>query len=309
MRTPVPLKVALNDDEGKCDCGRSLARMNANPSTVRLATNVLLGFVAGVSAAYLLPSAWLSLRNRERRMRRRCAELSKNEKLVLKYFDIPALGEPIRLLLVLGGFNWEDERVDFEEWPALKGQTKWGQLPVLITADGFELTQTKAICRFLATKVVVEGSILYPRDASIAFEIDEFIDAFEDVQRKFFPTMKIADPKEKERARANLFADDGDCTLLLHKIDTKCGSDGAMVAGVMTLADVWCFFFFKLFKCGFLEGIPVGSLDKHTNLARVERRIANLPVVQAYYRDQANKSPEGFYSTFAGDENHQQPRD
>jgi len=39
------------------------------------------------------------------------AALIQGKKLTLKYFGIPALGEPLRILLTLGDFNWDDVRV------------------------------------------------------------------------------------------------------------------------------------------------------------------------------------------------------
>jgi hypothetical protein len=39
------------------------------------------------------------------------AKLVKGKKLKLVYFGIPALGEPLRLLLALGNFDWEDVKV------------------------------------------------------------------------------------------------------------------------------------------------------------------------------------------------------
>lgn len=36
------------------------------------------------------------------------------------YFDITALGEPIRFLLSYGGIEFEDNRIQKENWPALK---------------------------------------------------------------------------------------------------------------------------------------------------------------------------------------------
>ncbi|KAJ8611312.1 hypothetical protein CTAYLR_006620 [Chrysophaeum taylorii] len=277
-----------------------LTRLNGTPACV--ATNLILGVFVGLSAAHLIPYAYLALWKKKKKQG--LALFAKRDKLVLKYFDIPALGEPIRVLLALGELDWDDERVEFEDWPKMKPNTKWGQLPVLTLPSGFELTQTKAICRYLAKLVLVDGAPLYPAEADVAFVVDEFIDAFEDVQRKIFPTMKIADPLEKERARAALFASEGDCTALLEKIDRTSGDDGSMIPFRTTLADVWCFFFFKLLKCGFLEGIPVKALDRHTNLSKVERRIGDMPQVKAYYRRQAAISAESndgpnFYATFA----------
>ncbi|CAN0477961.1 unnamed protein product [Laminaria digitata] len=41
-------------------------------------------------------------------------------KLILSYFDIPALGEPLRLALAMSGQAWEDKRVSKEEFMAIK---------------------------------------------------------------------------------------------------------------------------------------------------------------------------------------------
>jgi len=38
----------------------------------------------------------------------------------LTYFNVAALGEPIRFLLSYGGVEFEDHRIDSEEWAQLK---------------------------------------------------------------------------------------------------------------------------------------------------------------------------------------------
>lgn len=38
----------------------------------------------------------------------------------LYYFNITALGEPLRMLLHYGGLPFEDVRVEKDDWPALK---------------------------------------------------------------------------------------------------------------------------------------------------------------------------------------------
>ena len=76
----------------------------------------------------------------------------------LSYFPIPALGEPIRLILELSGAEWEDNRMAFADWGEFKPKTKWGQMPVLHTADGVEMTQTKPLVRYLGAKVSVGGA-------------------------------------------------------------------------------------------------------------------------------------------------------
>lgn len=38
----------------------------------------------------------------------------------LTYFNITGLGEPIRMLLKYGGIDFEDIRIEEEDWPNLK---------------------------------------------------------------------------------------------------------------------------------------------------------------------------------------------
>ncbi|KAK3256507.1 hypothetical protein CYMTET_34365 [Cymbomonas tetramitiformis] len=209
----------------------------------------------------------------------------------LKYFGIPALGEPIRLVLHLGGLDWKDERMQFADWGPIKPTTKWGQCPLLTTPDGKEMTQSKAILRYLSKIVEVEGNKLYPDDALAAFEVDEMIDVFEDLRLKLVPTFKISDPEEKSAARAALFAAEGECTMLLQKIEKFCG-EKFVVAGQLTMADIWVYFFLNFLRSGFWDGLPVDYLGAYPKLTAVVDNVAALPQVKEYYAGaEASKGP------------------
>ena len=41
-------------------------------------------------------------------------------KLVLTYFDFPALGEAVRMALAMTGQPWEDKRISFDDFKQLK---------------------------------------------------------------------------------------------------------------------------------------------------------------------------------------------
>jgi hypothetical protein len=132
----------------------------------------------------------------------------------------------------------------------------------------------------------VDGSsALYPSDASLAFEVDEFVEAFEDVRGKLVPTFAIADPAEKAAARAALVAPGtGAAAVLLAKLETYCAQTkpGFMVGTATTLADLWCFFFLNFLTCGFWDGLPAASVSaaQYPKLFAVERRVAKLPKVK-----------------------------
>lgn len=42
----------------------------------------------------------------------------------LCYFDLKGLAEPIRLMFAYGGINYEDVRIQSEEWPTIKPSMK-----------------------------------------------------------------------------------------------------------------------------------------------------------------------------------------
>ena len=51
----------------------------------------------------------------------------------LTYFDMPATpGEKVRLALTLSGTPFEDNRVKFPDWAALKPKTKYGQVRAVL---------------------------------------------------------------------------------------------------------------------------------------------------------------------------------
>jgi len=135
-------------------------------------------------------------------------------------------------------------------------------------------------------QVAVEGySTVYPCNAAAAFEVDEFIDAFEDVRLKLVPTFSIADAQEKEAARAALVAPgSGAVSQLLAKIEALCAQTqaGFMVGNTTTLADIWCFFFVNFLVCGFWDGLPASSVSaaQYPKLFAVVKRVASIPKVR-----------------------------
>jgi len=223
------------------------------------------------------------------------------------YYDIPALGEPIRMLLELSGKSWEDNRIGFKDWPEIKPTTKWGNIPMINAPDGQELHQTKAMVRFLASQVAVTGfAPLYPsKDPVTCFKIDEVIEVMEDVRGKLVPTFSIKDQAEKEAARAALLADDGAVTVLLSRLEANTPEGGNMVSygtlgAAFTVADLWVFFFLNFLRCGFWDGLPVDylSVEKYPKLNAVVNKFGAIPAINKYYTKMAEAKP--MYKVFAG---------
>ncbi|KAE8750822.1 Glutathione-S-transferase S-3-like [Frankliniella occidentalis] len=77
-------------------------------------------------------------------------------KYILHYFDLTALGEPIRYLLSYGNINWEDNRYSAAQWETIKSTMPYGQMPVLHIDDKI-FAQSSAISRYLAKRVGLSG--------------------------------------------------------------------------------------------------------------------------------------------------------
>ena len=116
----------------------------------------------------------------------------------LDYWNIPGRGEPIRLMLTIGGFEFTNDFVplpvpipnppnispppfDDGTWAKLKSATPWGFLPTLTLPDGTTHGQIRAIVRYLGKAINKEGRPLYPSDPKDALLIDAYMDAVEDI--------------------------------------------------------------------------------------------------------------------------------
>lgn len=147
----------------------------------------------------------------------------------LTYFDLMGRAEPIRLIFAAAGVEYEDVRISFEQWPALK-QSKsrirgsrlqtpslitssatvigapYGQLPTL-EFQGKLLAQSHAIEKFLGrmfgTSQRHDGrcnpvsSGLMGGDDWEAAKIDELTMALEDVFQGMQPWFKEQDDSKK----------------------------------------------------------------------------------------------------------------
>jgi glutathione S-transferase len=111
-----------------------------------------------------------------------------SDTIKLTYFDIEGVAEAVRLALLLSGTPFEDVRVQFSDWPAMKPTTPNGQLPIMTIGgdDANVKTQSKAMLRWVG---MTKSKTLYPTDK--VFEIEEIIGILEDLQRAYTPAHAI----------------------------------------------------------------------------------------------------------------------
>jgi len=94
----------------------------------------------------------------------------------LNYFNLRARGELARWIFAYANQEYEDNRIGFEQWPTLKANTPFGQLPYL-EVDGKALAQSTTIARFLAHRFKLVGT----NDWETA-QADEIVDLIGDAR-------------------------------------------------------------------------------------------------------------------------------
>ncbi|CAD6195769.1 unnamed protein product [Caenorhabditis auriculariae] len=92
----------------------------------------------------------------------------------LYYFESRGLGEVSRQLFALAKVEYENIRIPKDQWPTLKNETPFGQVPVL-EVDGVKIPQSLAIARYLARKFGYAGET--PEEEAL---VDAFADQFKD---------------------------------------------------------------------------------------------------------------------------------
>jgi len=148
------------------------------------------------------------------------------------YFNVKALAEPMRFLLAYGNIDFEDVRVEREDWPALKPTMPMGQMPIL-EVDGKRAHQSLAITRYLAKQVGLNGA-----DAWEDLEIDTAVDTINDLRLKIAVVSYEADEKVQAKKRETLDAET--IPFYLEKLDAIAKENkGYFALGKLTWADIF----------------------------------------------------------------------
>lgn len=198
----------------------------------------------------------------------------------LLYFPLDGRGEAIRLTLVIGGVAYEDEIIEFKDWPARKPTTPFGSVPVLYV-DGKPLAQTNSILRYVGRL-----AHLYPADDLwTAAKIDEIADTVEDHVAVLVATVfnySLSDEQKKANFE-DFTKENGSITVWARNLDKTIAANGGShaVGNNLTTADVKIATIINMWKR--IPGIPGDFADQFPNIKKSVDSVNNHPKVQEYY--------------------------
>lgn len=197
----------------------------------------------------------------------------------LQYFNVKALGEPLRFLLSYGNLPFDDIRITREEWPALKPTMPMGQMPVL-EVDGKRVHQSLAMCRYVAKQVGLAGA-----NPLEELQIDAIVDTINDFRLKIAIVAYEPDDIVKEKKMITLNNEVIPFYLTKLNVIAK-ENNGHLVLGKTTWADVYFAgildYLNYLTKINLLENFPnlqecVNNVLENEN---IKAYIAKRPITE-----------------------------
>jgi prostaglandin-H2 D-isomerase / glutathione transferase len=223
---------------------------------------------------------------------------SSNDFIKLTYFDIEGLAESVRLALVLSNTPFEDIRISFREWPALKASTPNGQVPTMSIGDDTSnvKTQSKAMLRWIG---MTKSSTLYP--AEKVFDIEEVMGDLDDLQRAFYPAQFMGmkpsnygypdgfqstdEGKQLVESLRTKFVTD-ELPKYVQRLEQKLSQHGGpyLVAGTEpTIADCAAVPLLRIFTTQFFDHVDPTCLDQHPIIVKYIQNFCSNEVIKGRY--------------------------
>jgi len=194
----------------------------------------------------------------------------------LIYFDAPvSRGEECRLALHLAGIDFEDVRIKGADWPAMKGETPYGALPVLELPGRPPLAHSNAI-------LVMIGRLhgLHPSDDFDAARHEGMMQHVEDLRGVVGPTIRMSEP-EKKAAREALV--EGYLPAWARSAEKNILGEPFFGGAKLNVVDLKLHMAVRWFIGGKVDYIPATIFAGYPKLMRVHDAVRDHPGVKSWY--------------------------
>ena len=221
--------------------------------------------------------------------------------LKLTYFNIQGAAEKVRLALVLGGIKFTDVRVPFDQWPAMKPTTPYGQLPLMSIDGGAPMAQSEAMLRYAGKLATSNGVPLYPEDKVLA--IEEARGLVGDLEREWrvpvgigfqdpglfgHPSDTIGTPEHSaivQSVREKFLAEE--LPRYMGFLTTRFSGSAFLCGDSPTIADCALIPVLNRLTSGGVDFVPKDCLEAYPAVVEYVARFMDLPEIQAWYSEAA----------------------
>ncbi|XP_046646250.1 glutathione S-transferase 1-like [Daphnia pulicaria] len=195
-----------------------------------------------------------------------------NYKLI--YFNVRGRAELSRLILSCANVPFEDYRIEHSDWPAIKQDMPFKQIPVL-QVDGVNLlAQSNTIARYLARQHQLAGQNEWEQS-----QADMFIDCVYDLHAGMRPVAREKDPEKQQE----IFDKVNEEMIQPHakkieEILIKNGS-GFLVGNALTWADIA---YYAYFTTPMMDRLGGQVLESHPHLKKLIQHVGDIPTIKKY---------------------------
>jgi len=190
------------------------------------------------------------------------------------YFNSRGRAETLRLIFAQAGVDYEDVRLEGDQWTKMKTSTPFGQLPVL-EVDGVMLGQTNSCARYLARKFNLAGKTELDQARA-----DMIVDCFGDTVGPIVAFIMEKDETKKAEIKKKYIDEQlpAYLTLIEALLATNHGGDKFFVGDEVTWADITFINYIDWMShmCG------IDPLANHSKLAALRNRVEKLPKISAW---------------------------
>nr|XP_022903520.1 glutathione S-transferase-like [Onthophagus taurus] len=190
----------------------------------------------------------------------------------LTYFDVPALGEPIRLLLAYIGDEFENVTISMYKWAEYKQLFPFGQVPVY-EENGKIVNQSVAIMRYLGKKCGLVGN-----DDWENLEIDSIGDTIKDLQHKFVCVHFEKSAASQKRLKETFYNET--VPYYLERFEKIANENGGHLA-IKRLT--WVDFYWAGVVTYLSWAFKMDISGNNPNLNMVQRNVLNLRSIKKWY--------------------------
>jgi glutathione S-transferase len=194
----------------------------------------------------------------------------------LTYFDAPiSRGEECRLALHLAGIDFDDARIKFADWPAMKEQTPYGALPV------FELPGRPPLAHSNAILVMIGRQHgLHPADEFEAARHEGMMQHVEDLRAVVGPTIRMGDAEKKTAREAMV---EGFLPAWARSAEKNIAGEPFFGGAKLNVVDLKLHMVVRWFIGGKIDHIPATIFAGYPRLMRVHDAVRDHAGVKAWY--------------------------